>query len=181
MDVSDESILSTFKNNSTKEKGFRMLMDKYQQRVYWQIRRMVVHHEDTDDIFQNVWIKVWKNLGRFKQQSQLFTWLYRIAVNESLTFLNNKRKKLTTQFDDVNNELSNQLKSDTYFDGDTIQLKLQRAMAELPDKQRAVFNLRYYDELTYEEMSKITGTSVGALKASYHHAVKKIERFIKED
>ncbi len=158
-----------------------MLMVKYQQRLYWQIRRMVLDHDDADDVLQNVFIKVWNNLGKFQEQSQLFTWLYRIAMNESLTFLNQKKRKGADAIDGVNVEVVARLEADQYFDGDDIQLKLQAAIAGLPDKQKQVFLMRYYDELSYEEMSKVLGTSVGALKASYHFAVKKIEIFLTGD
>jgi RNA polymerase sigma-70 factor (ECF subfamily) len=181
MEVSDSQILSIFKNSSTKEEGFKMLMVKYQQRLYWQIRRMVINHADADDVLQNVFIKVWKNLDKFEQQSQLFTWLYRITVNESLTFLNQKKRQNTDSLENENTNLAEQLTADRYFDGDEIQKKLQLAIDGLPNKQKQVFLMRYYDELSYEEMSEILGTSVGALKASYHFAVKKIESFLTED
>jgi len=158
-----------------------MLVVKYRQRLYWQIRRMVFSHADTDDVLQNVFIKVWKSLGNFQEQSQLFTWLYRIAVNESLTFLSKKKKQAADSLENNEVEISERLTADTYFDRDAIEKKLQAAIAMLPDKQKQVFLLRYYDELRYEEMSEMLGTSVGALKASYHHAVKKIEERLKGD
>ncbi len=175
MEPSDTQILSVYHQPATKEQGFRMLMEKYQQRLYWQIRRMVLIHEDADDVLQNVFIKIWNGLEKFQEQSQLHTWLYRIAVNESLTFLNQKKRKQTSPLENDINDFSAQLLAEPYFDGDEAEKKLQAAIATLPDKQKTVFLLRYYDELTYEEMSEILGTSVGALKASYHHAVKKIE------
>lgn len=181
METSDSEILSTFRNPSTKEEGFKLLVVKYRQRLYWQIRRMVLAHEDTDDVLQNVFIKVWKSLGNFQEQSQLFTWLYRIAVNESLTFLSQKKKRATGALENEEGEVTVQLTADEYFEGDEIQKKLQAAIATLPDKQKQVFLLRYYDELPYEEMSEMLGTSVGALKASYHHAVKKIEEILGND
>ena len=181
MEVPDSQILATFKVDSTREKGFEMLVVKYQQRLYWHIRRMVLDHDDANDILQNVFIKVWNNLDKFQQQSQLFTWLYRIATNESFTFLNQKKKKSFDSIDQINTELIAWLTADPYFDGDGIQHKLQAAIASLPEKQKEVFLLRYYDEMPYEEMSELLGTSVGALKASYHFAVKKIESFLKED
>ena len=158
-----------------------MLLVKYQNRLYWQIRRMVLSHEDADDVLQNVFIKVWKSLGNFQEQSQLFTWLYRIAVNESLTFLSQKKKRATGSIENNEMEISANLSADTYFDGEAIQKKLQEVIATLPDKQKQVFLLRYYDEMPYEEMSELLGTSVGALKASYHHAVKKIEERLTGD
>ena len=181
MEISDSQILSTFKNSSTKEEGFKMLMVKYQQRLYWQIRRMVISHEDADDVLQNVFIKVWNSLGKFQRQSQLFTWLYRVAANESLTFLNQRKRKGTDSLENENLDLTASLTADPYFDGDEIQKKLQSAIASLPTKQKQVFQMRYYDELSYEEMSETLGTSVGALKASYHFAVKKIESFLTQD
>lgn len=158
-----------------------MLVVKYRQRLYWQIRRIVLTHEDSDDVLQNVFIKVWKSLGNFQEQSQLFTWLYRIAVNESLTFLSQKKKRATGTLENEEGEVTVQLTADTYFNGDEIQKRLQAAIATLPEKQKQVFLLRYYDELPYEEMSEMLGTSVGALKASYHHAVKKIEEILGND
>ena len=142
---------------------------------------MVIDHDDADDLTQEVFIKVWKNLENFRQDAQLYTWLYRIATNECLTFLSSKRKKFFLPINDVAAELTEKIDSSPGIDGDEIQLKLQKALLKLPDKQRLVFNMKYYDELKYEEMSEILGTSVGALKASYHHAVKKIEEFIKQD
>ena len=180
MEISDSQILSTFRNSSTKEEGFKMLMLKYQQRLYWQIRRMVIIHEDADDVLQNAFIKVWNNLDNFQQQSQLFTWLYRIAANESLTFLNQKKRKMTDPLEGQNYWVE-QLTADQYFDGDEIQKKLQAAIASLPARQKQVFLMRYYDELSYEEISRTLGTTVGALKASYHFAVKKIESFLTDD
>lgn len=178
MTIADAHILGTFKQSSTKEEGFRLLVDKYQERLYWQIRRMVHNHEDADDILQNTFIKVWKYLDSFKEQSQLHTWLYRVAMNETLNFLKKQQKHTTTDYDDVAHELSENTHSDEYFTADEIQLKLQGAIATLPEKQKIVFNLRYYDEMSYEEMSQVLETSVGALKASYHHAVKKVEHFL---
>lgn len=180
METTDSQILSTFSDPASKEKGFRMLMEKYQERLYWLIRKMVIDHEDANDVLQNVFIKVWKNLHRFKGNAQLYTWLYRIATNETYTFLKDKRKRTTSSLEDETNELSNRLKADDYFRGDDIQEMLQRAIATLPDKQKMVFNLRYFEEMPYEEMSEALETSVGALKASYHHAVKKVESFLKD-
>lgn len=158
-----------------------MLVVKYRERLYWQIRRMVLSHADADDVLQNVYIKVWRSLGNFQEQSQLFTWLYRIAVNESLTFLSQKKKRAAGALENGEGEITLQLTADTYFDGNEIEKKLQAAIASLPDKQKQVFLLRYYDEMPYEEMSALLNTSVGALKASYHHAVKKIEGSLSGD
>ena len=181
MTIADAQILSSFKHQATKEAGFRLLVEKYQERLYWQIRRMVLNHEDADDVLQNTFIKVWKYLDNFKEQSQLHTWLYRVAMNETLTFLKKEKKRNSTSLDDVSHELTENLTSDEYYSGDEIQLKLRNAIASLPEKQRIVFNLRYYEEMNYEEMSRVLETSVGALKASYHHAAKKVERFLKDD
>lgn len=175
--MSDEQILALLKNGRSLEKGFRMLVELYQKKLYWQIRRMVLDHEDANDVLQNVFIKVYRNISSFQERSGLSTWLYRIALNETLTYLKSKKRKTTITFDTT--DIAAQLHADPYFDGDEAQIRLQEAIAELPEKQRAVFNLRYFDEMPYEEMSKVMGTSVGALKASYHHAVKKIESFIK--
>jgi RNA polymerase sigma-70 factor (ECF subfamily) len=153
-------------------------MKKYQKRVYMHIRRLLIDHDDTDDVLQNTFIKVWKNLEGFNRDSQLFTWIYRIATNESITFLNKKKRRFFIPIINVEHELISKLESDVNFSGDKIQLKLQKAILTLPEKQRVVFNMKYYDELKYEEIAEITGTSVGALKASYHHAVKKIEDYV---
>jgi len=178
--VSDKEILLLFKNNATKERALKLIMDKYQLRLYAHIRRMVVLHADADDVLQNTFIKIWKGLDRFKSESQLYTWLYRIASNESLTFLAQKKKKYATSLQDVEHDLSNRIAADSDFDGDALQLKLQQALLTLPEKQRQTFNMRYFDDLKYDEISKILETSVGALKANYHHAVKKIENYFAE-
>ena len=180
-ETSDKELLEQFQNEDTRTYAFNLLVRKYQKRLYWQIRKIVVDHEDANDVVQNVMIKVWKSLDNFRAESGLYTWLYRIATNESLTFLKSKRTKFFIPMVDVEQQLSNSLESDQYFDADEIQLKLQKAILALPEKQRLVFNMRYYDEMKYEEMSEVLGTSVGALKASYHHAVKKIEQFVSGD
>lgn len=174
----DIDLLRQFREESTRHYAFNMLVRKYQQRLYWHIRRIVIDHEDANDIIQNVFIKVWKSLINFREDSQLYTWLYRIATNESLTFLNQKKRRFAIPFSDVEHELSNSLSSDTYFSGEKIQLKLQQAVLKLPTQQRIVFNMKYYDGMKYEEISTILGVSVGGLKASYHHAVKKIEKYL---
>jgi RNA polymerase sigma-70 factor, ECF subfamily len=179
-ETTDDDILSLLNEKISYERGFRLLMQKYQEPLYRHIRRMVFNHDDADDVIQNTFIKVYRNIERFEGKSKLFTWLYRIATNEAITFLNSKNRKETDTLDSTETaHLANRLQADVFFDGDEIQMKLQQAMAVLPDKQRAVFNLRYYDEMPYEEMSEVLETSVGALKASYHHAVKKIESFFK--
>ena len=174
----DIELLSQFKNEATKEKAFTAILKKYQEKLYWHIRRMVVEHEDANDVLQNMFVKAWKGLANFREDSQLYTWLYRIATNESLTFLEQQKKRNTVSMSDEENGLSNKLKADTNFDGNKLEWKLQLAIQKLPEKQKAVFNLRYYDEMPYNEMSRVLETSEGALKASYHHAVKKIEDYI---
>lgn len=178
--ISDEEILNLFKQADTREKGFSLLVRKYQEKLYWHIRRLVIDHEDANDVCQNMFIKVWSNLDKFKENSKLYTWLYRIATNESLTFMSQKKRNNTVQIETDDYDLSEQLSADPYFEGDTLQIKLQNAIAALPEKQRVVFLMRYYDEVKYEDMSEVLDTSVGALKASYHHAAKKIEKYLTE-
>lgn len=173
--VEDSEILEKFSDLKTRNEAFNLLLTKYQQKIYWHIRRLVLDHDDTDDLVQDVFIKVWKNLEKFRSDSQLYTWLYRIATNESITFLNKKKQRNNTPLDEVSGELAETLVAASYFNGDKIQMKLQKALLTLPEKQRLIFNMKYFDELKYEEISEITGTSVGALKASFHIAVKKIE------
>lgn len=179
--LTDAELLVQFRTETTREKSFSLLVQRYQEKLYWHVRRIVIDHEDANDVLQNVFIKVWKNLGGFREDSQLYTWLYRIATNESISFLNQKKKRFSFSFDDVEKELRNHLTTGKNFTGDEIELKLQQAILTLPEKQRVVFNLRYYDEMPYEEMSKVLGTSEGALKASFHHAVKKIEKSLLSD
>ena len=174
----DKELLLLFKESASREKAFTQIIKKYQEKLYWHIRRMVVEHENATDVLQNMFIKVWKGLDNFREDSQLFTWLYRIATNECLTFIEQQKKRSSVSISNEESGLSNRLKADKDFDGNKIEWKLQLAMQQLPDKQRTVFNLRYYDEMPYEEMSRVLETSEGALKASYHHAVKKIEDFI---
>lgn len=176
--LEDKDLLLQFKEPATKERAFTAIIKKYQEKLYWHIRRMVVEHEDANDVLQNMFIKVWNALDKFREDSQLYTWMYRIATNESLTFLEQQKKRSTVSFSNEDNGLSNRLRADKNFDINKAEWKLQLAMQQLPDKQRAVFNLRYYDEMPYEEMSRVLETSQGALKASYHHAVKKIEDYI---
>lgn len=178
MDLTDKELLDQFKNPETQNYAFNLLVRQYQKRLYWHIRKILIDHDDTDDVLQNVFIKVWKNLDKFKGDSQLYTWLYRIATNESITFLNQKKKRAGVPLDEVSSFLANNLQSDSYFKGDEIEAKLQKAILTLPDKQRIVFNMKYFDAMKYEEMSGVLETSVGALKASYHHAVKKIEQYL---
>ncbi len=176
--TSDQELIEQFRDPFTKERAFESIIKKYQERLYWHIRRMVIDHEDANDVLQNMFIKVWKSLDNFREESQLFTWLYRIATNESLTFISNQKKRKALSIDDEDHSMAYKLKSDEHFDANKLEWKLQLAIQSLPEKQRLVFNLRYYDEMPYEEMSKVLETSTGALKASYHHAAKKVEEFI---
>lgn len=178
MHIEDRELLDLFRDDATKELGFTTIIKKYQEKLYWHIRKMVVVHEDANDLLQNVFIKVWKGLINFREDSQLYTWLYRIATNECLTFLEQRKKKGTISLGDEENGLSNSIKADKNFDPDKLEWKLQLAIQKLPERQRLVFNLRYFDEMPYEKMSRILETSEGALKASYHHAAKKIEHYI---
>ncbi len=178
MDYTDKELLEQFRNHDSRNYAFNLLVRQYQKRLYWHIRKILLNHDDTDDVLQNVFIKIWKNLDGFKEESLLFTWMYRIATNESINFLNQKKKRAGVPLDDVSAFLASNLESDHYFKGDEIQAKLQKAILTLPDKQRLVFNMKYFDNIKYEQMSEILGTSVGALKASYHHAVKKIENYL---
>ncbi|SRR5258706_13430315 len=174
----DKELLFMFNDPATSEQAFTGIVKKYQEKLYWHIRRMVINHDDANDVLQNMFIKVWRGLQNFREDSQLYTWLYRIATNECLTYLEQLKKRTAVSLNDVENGLSNRLKADTNFDATRLEWKLQLGIQQLPEKQRLVFNLRYYDEMPYDEMSKILDTSAGALKASYHHAAKKIEEFI---
>lgn len=168
-------LVHALQNPATQEAGFKILIKEYQQPLYWHIRKIVFDHEDADDVLQNTYIKVFKNIKNFRGESKLFSWMYRIATNEALTFIKQKSRKLRLSLNEFNEKQVNQLEADIYFEGDAIALKLQLAVANLPEKQRLVFNLKYYEELKYDEISEILETSVGGLKASYHHAVKKIK------
>ena len=179
MQLDDQEMLRQFRQAETKERAFSAIIKKYQEKLYWHIRRMVVTHDDANDVLQNMFIKVWNALDNFREDSQLYTWLYRIATNESLTFLQQQKKRASVSLNDVESGLSNKVKADEGFDANKLEWKLQVAIQTLPEKQRAVFNLRYYDEMPYEEMSRVLETSEGALKASYHHAAKKISEYIK--
>ena len=177
----DREIIEGFKTPGNEDHAFNHLVTTYQERLYWHIRKMVIVHDDADDVLQNTMIKVWKSLSNFRAESGLYTWLYRIATNEALSFLKQKKKKAFAPWVDVDAQMSENLVADPWFNGDEIQLKLQQAILKLPNKQRIVFNMKYFDKVKYEEMSEILGTSVGALKASYHHAVKKIETMLEDD
>lgn len=179
--VEDSEILLKFSVEKTRNEAFSLLLNKYQQKIYWHIRRLVIDHDDADDLVQESFVKVWKNLANFRNDSQLYTWIYRIATNESITFLNKKKLKNNISLDDVSGELSESLAASHYFDGDKIQRKLQEAILTLPEKQRVIFNMKYFDDMKYDEISEVLGTSVGALKASFHIAVKKIESILTND
>jgi RNA polymerase sigma-70 factor (ECF subfamily) len=176
----DKELLVAFGLAETKNKAFECLLDKYQKRVYWHVRRMVVNHDDADDVTQNTFIKVWTQLEHYRGESKLYTWLYRVATNEALHFLSKKKADKNIPIESNDLDLLNTLESAQYFDGNALELKLQTAILSLPTKQRTVFNLKYFENMKYEDMSEVLETSVGALKASYHHAVKKIESFFEK-
>ena len=172
-EYSDDELLNLSRNKSSRNDAFTRIVAQYRERLYWHIRKIVIVHEDADDVLQNTFVKAWKGIETFRGDSQLYTWLYRIATNESITFLNQKRSRQMIPLEDAGYQLT--VHHDAYFSGDELQLQLQKAILSLPEKQRIVFNMKYFDEMPYEEMSEILGTSVGALKASYHHAMKKIK------
>lgn len=179
--INEQQLINQLRNEETKQVAFRSVVTLYKERLYWHVRKIVLDHEDADDILQNTFIKVWRNIDSFRADSGLYTWLYRIATNESLTFLNQKKRKSFRGTDEeVNDYLVENIQADPYFNGDDLQHKLQEAIATLPEKQRLVFNMRYYDDIKYQDMEKILDTSEGALKASYHHAVKKISEYLKK-
>ncbi len=180
MDETNRDLITSLKQENTRDRAFNQLVKTYQERLYWHIRKILLNHDDTDDVLQNTFVKIWKNIENFREESSLYTWLYRIATNEAITFLNSRKRRSLLPLNDVSDYLMENLTSDPYFNGDELQLKLQKAILQLPEKQRLVFNMRYFDEIKYEEMSKILDTSVGALKASYHHAAKKVEEYIKK-
>lgn len=173
--ANDADLIKQFRDPAQRDRAFRMILEKYQEKLYWHIRRMVLVHEDTDDVLQNTFIKIWKGLPGFRETSELFTWMYRIATNEAITFLKARQREKSLVADDPDDSIKERLKSDPYFDGDELALKLQKAIDALPPKQKVVFQLKYFDEMTYEDMAQNLGTSIGALKASYFHAVKKIQ------
>lgn len=177
----EEELVEKLRNPATQRKAFEQAVGIYGERLYWQIRKMVLLHDDANDLLQNTFLKAWSNLAFFRGDAKLSTWLYKIAVNECLTFLNRQQSRNQVSMNDADAFLLEKLKSDEYFDGDEAQLKLQQAILSLPEKQRLVFTMKYYDEMKYEDMSEILGTSVGALKASYHHAVKKVEEFLTQE
>ncbi|MCR4921040.1 MAG: sigma-70 family RNA polymerase sigma factor [Bacteroidaceae bacterium] len=173
--LNEQEIIQQLQQSDMREKAFEQLVREYQEPIYWQIRRLVLSHEDADDVLQNTFLKAWSALDTFRGEAKISTWLFRIAINESLNFV--EKKKQHIHLDESESGIANMLQSDPYFDGNETQIKLQQAIRQLPDKQRAVFNMKYFQEMKYEEMSIVMKTSVGALKASYHHAVKKITAF----
>ncbi|MEX0314390.1 MAG: RNA polymerase sigma factor [Allomuricauda sp.] len=179
--IAEETLVNELKQKESQARAFEVLVNTYKERLYWHIRRIVLNHDDADDVLQNTFIKVYRNIEGFKGDSKLYSWMYRIATNESLTFLKQKSKKLGVSDEELKTAMIENLQSDVYFEGSEIQLKLQKALATLPDKQRLVFTMKYYQEMKYDEISEVLETSVGALKASYHLAVKKIETYLKAD
>ncbi len=179
MHPEDKELLRLFRKPETKDKAYTAILTKYQEKLYWHIRRLVIDHEDANDVMQEMSIKVWNGLDHFREDSQLYTWLYRVATNESLSFLEKQKRRASVSLSDVESGLENKIIADKNFDANKLEWKLQLAIQQLPEKQRIVFNLRYYDEMPYEEMSRVLETSEGALKASYHHAARKIEDFIR--
>ncbi|MHA7128259.1 RNA polymerase sigma factor [Algoriphagus namhaensis] len=177
----DQEILELIKNPLSRDRGFRLLINQNQQKVYHLIRRMVIIHEDADDLTQNTFIKAIRYIDKFEGQSSIYTWLYRIATNEALTFLERKKKRFFFPMEDHTEKMSNYLDRGVLMDGDAIQVRLEKALLQLPEKQRLVFHLKYQEDMPYQEIAEITETSVGALKASYHHAVKKIEQILSEE
>jgi len=173
----DSDIFELLKSDTAK--GFRLIVERYSKRLYWHIRRLVILHEDADDALQNTFVNAWRNIGTFRKESSVYTWLYTIATNEALAIINKRNRKSTFPIDDLGKHFADSVEGSTWFDGNEAQVILQNAILRLPGKQRVVFNLRYYEDMSYEDMSKVLNTSVGALKASYHHAVKKVEDFIR--
>jgi RNA polymerase sigma-70 factor (ECF subfamily) len=174
----EKEFIASLLSQKTQNQAFEQLLQEYQKPLYNHIRNIVLNHDDADDVLQNTFVKVFQNLKNFKGESRLFSWMYRIATNEALTFLNQKARKSGISSVELQNKAIDNLKADVYFDGNEIQIKLQKAITQLPEKQQLVFKMKYFEDLKYEEISEILGTSIGALKASYHHAVKKIEAFV---
>jgi RNA polymerase sigma factor (sigma-70 family) len=179
-EISDKELVQQFRLAESKQQAFGQLLKRYSRKIYWQVRRIVISHDDADDVVQNTFIKVWEKLEDFREDSQFYTWLYRVATNEALAFLQKKKADRNISMEELQESLGEQLVADTYFNGNQASLILQKAILSLPEKQRLVFNMKYFENMKYEEIEAVLGTSVGALKASYHHAVKKIELIVKE-
>ncbi|MAO09145.1 MAG: RNA polymerase subunit sigma-70 [Alteromonas sp.] len=179
--VQEKTFIKALKSPKEKEAAFRELVRLYKERLYWHIRKIVLNHDDADDVLQNTFIKIFKNIDHFKGDSKLYTWMYRIATNESITFINRRAKRYKISSEEVQERAIENLTTDVYFEGDEIQWKLQKAISKLPQKQQLVFKMKYFEELTYEELSEILETSVGGLKSSYHIAVKKITAYLKNE
>ena len=179
--IAEETLVQELQQEESRSQAFEVLVNTYKERLYWHIRRIVLNHDDTDDVLQNTFIKVYRNIEKFKGDSKLYSWMYRIATNESLTFLKQKSKKMGVSDQELKEKMVENLQADVYFEGDEIQLKLQKALATLPDKQKLVFTMKYFQEMKYKDIAEALDTSEGALKASYHLAVKKIETYLKED
>ncbi|MCX2678456.1 RNA polymerase sigma factor [Galbibacter sp. EGI 63066] len=173
-----DTLIKDLKNRGTQERAFKKLVSTYKERLYWHIRRIVMNHDDTDDVLQNTFVKIYKNIQSFNEDSSIYTWMYRIATNESLSFLKKRARESQISDEELQASMIENLRADVYFEGEEIQLKLQKAIATLPEKQRLVFNMKYFEDMKYEDISTVLDTSVGGLKASYHHAVKKIERYL---
>lgn len=178
--IAETQLIEELQNPLTQEQAFRTLMSQYKERLYWHIRKMVISHDDADDVLQNTFIKVYRNINNFKAESKLYSWMYRIATNEAITFINKRAKQHNVDASELQTQLAENLEADVHYDGDEMQLQLQKAIATLPQKQQLVFNMKYFDDMKYQDISEVLETSVGALKASYHHAVKKIENFLTE-
>jgi len=178
--TAEHQLISDLGNPGRKRKVFDSIVKEYQQVLYYHIRRIVIDHDDANDVLQNTFLKAWRNIEKFRGDSSIKTWLYRIATNESITYLKAKKKRQFTDVEDIQNDLRHSLESGRYIEGSEIQLKLQRAILTLPERQRLVFNMRYFDEMKYDEMAQILELSTGSLKASYHHAVKKIEKYLED-
>jgi len=179
--VDEITFIEQLQNTDTKEQAFRKLVTTYKERLYWHIRKIVISHDDADDVLQNTFIKIFRGIDNFKQESQLFSWMYRIATNESISFINKRAKEKNVDISDYHQHLTSNLSSDSMFSGDDIELILQKAIKTLPTKQQLVFNMKYFDNLKYKQIAEILETSEGALKASYFHAVRKVEQFVKNN
>ncbi|MCD8176316.1 MAG: sigma-70 family RNA polymerase sigma factor [Tannerellaceae bacterium] len=177
----EAEIVEQLREPDRQREAFAMIVEMYGEKLYWHIRKMVLDHEDANDLLQNTFLKAWTGIDYFRGDAKLSTWLYKIAINECITFLNKQRNQQNVSIEEGDGFMAERLKGDDYFDGDAAQLKLQQAILALPEKQRLVFNMKYFDEMKYDDMSEILGTSVGTLKASYHHAVKKIEEFLTKE